>query len=606
MESSRKSLRMALLILLAGLMMGPADIGAAPDWAISGRVEQFDRLVLAEAPLLGSVSALDLMMFDSLRDPQLGELPQEAWLEPDALEAEIWRPLLVESVTELAALAAVAERSADWQPPADLLRRLSFDGATAVWAELVVAPELVKVAEADIHRYYIANPQIFLQRRLIELRTIFFRNQVDTAQSESRRQELEQIARRVREGQLGFAEAARQHSDAPSAAQGGLLPAFYNGTFFSELERQALLLEPGELSPVFEGPGGIYLVQLVSASAPHNIPLESVREEIREQLRRDHVAGYYRYALERLQRQHAINNWSNLFGYLHHEAPIARIGRVALGRGQYLRFYGNPVMPNYQLDRARVASDVNHWIEGESVMLEVERLGLTDHPWVARARQLGALAPRARQTFLREIDPASYETTEGALRTMSGPAAREAGLRAARVLTFEMTPEFDAPPIPAEALAAERQIEELSSQIGRGVLRVEPEPIILAERVRAAAAPGGPGLDVEARALAAALEGTPRVGVRLRVRGPQWVDVVPGTPYYRLLRGVSVGEVGRAERVGTTVRRHLILDERELDLEPWIERPFILQEMAWLAASEQILAAERDRLRATGAIELNF
>ncbi|MBI5416112.1 MAG: peptidyl-prolyl cis-trans isomerase [Candidatus Omnitrophica bacterium] len=76
-----------------------------------------------------------------------------------------------------------------------------------------------------------------------------------------------------------FAEIAKQNSVGETAAQGGDL-----GTIaelpFPEMESALVPLKPGELSGVFKGPKGYYIVKLEEKKGGAPIPFEQIKKEI--------------------------------------------------------------------------------------------------------------------------------------------------------------------------------------------------------------------------------------------------------------------------------------------------------------------------------------
>src|SRR5690606_32754467 len=79
-------------------------------------------------------------------------------------------------------------------------------------------------------------------------------------------------------GRVKFEDAARQHSEAPSAKRGGEVPPFQHGELFFRFEYAAAELEPGGVSEVFRGPGGYYLVQLLEVVQPEEPSLSNPRQ----------------------------------------------------------------------------------------------------------------------------------------------------------------------------------------------------------------------------------------------------------------------------------------------------------------------------------------
>jgi parvulin-like peptidyl-prolyl isomerase len=98
-----------------------------------------------------------------------------------------------------------------------------------------------------------------------------------------------------------FASAAAQHSLAPEASEGGLLPPFARGEMPEVFER-AFELEPGELSEVIESPYGFHIFFLDAKIPAREPELEAVRGQLRAELEQERLAKLKREWLRGLLR----------------------------------------------------------------------------------------------------------------------------------------------------------------------------------------------------------------------------------------------------------------------------------------------------------------
>jgi len=118
---------------------------------------------------------------------------------------------------------------------------------------------------------------------------------------ESKRRAAEEKLRTIREqivaGKIGFAEAARRDSEAPSREQGGDVGFFpFRGVMPPEVSRVAFSLKPGEVSQPFRTRFGVHLYT-VTAVRPGNLDLEDVRSQVIARLSkelRDQLLGQAR------------------------------------------------------------------------------------------------------------------------------------------------------------------------------------------------------------------------------------------------------------------------------------------------------------------------
>lgn len=94
------------------------------------------------------------------------------------------------------------------------------------------------------------------------------------------KQKLASLRQQILAGKLSFAEAAAQHSTAPSKNEGGkLVTSAYRGKMPIALTQRIFPLKAGEISEPFQSPFGVHIVQL-NKKHPGQFSLEDVRGEI--------------------------------------------------------------------------------------------------------------------------------------------------------------------------------------------------------------------------------------------------------------------------------------------------------------------------------------
>jgi len=150
-----------------------------------------------------------------------------------------------------------------------------------------VAAGVAAVTEAEISAYYQAHPEKFnpAERRktyhlLITLNDDFPDNRRPQASAR-----MAQIAAELASDPAGrFGELAGRYSECPSALQGGLLGQVEPGQLYPELDRALFALAEGELSPILESETGLHLLYCAQITPARTLPLEEVRERIRDYL----------------------------------------------------------------------------------------------------------------------------------------------------------------------------------------------------------------------------------------------------------------------------------------------------------------------------------
>ncbi|MEX0703170.1 MAG: peptidylprolyl isomerase [Planctomycetales bacterium] len=99
---------------------------------------------------------------------------------------------------------------------------------------------------------------------------------------EAAARKLAAIRKQIADGQSTFADAARRHSEAPTAAAGGDVGFFpYRGKMPEAFTRQAFRLERGEIGGPFSTSYGVHLVSITDVR-PGQLSLEDVRNEVFE------------------------------------------------------------------------------------------------------------------------------------------------------------------------------------------------------------------------------------------------------------------------------------------------------------------------------------
>jgi peptidyl-prolyl cis-trans isomerase D len=114
---------------------------------------------------------------------------------------------------------------------------------------------------------------------------ILFRVAPDAPAEESA--SVEEKARGVLEqarSEGDFAELAREHSDDTSASNGGDLNFFGRGQMVPEFEEAAFSLAAGEVSDLVRTNFGFHIIKVTEVRQARTIPLEEVRDTIREEL----------------------------------------------------------------------------------------------------------------------------------------------------------------------------------------------------------------------------------------------------------------------------------------------------------------------------------
>lgn len=140
----------------------------------------------------------------------------------------------------------------------------------------------IEISDDDMQAFYDENPQFFEQSEQVAARHIIFTTQgASEADQTALREELQGIRQEIADG-ADFAEMAREHSQGPSAADGGNLGVFGRGQMVPAFEETAFALEVGELSEVIETQFGYHIVQVTERIPAQTQSFADSREQIRQ------------------------------------------------------------------------------------------------------------------------------------------------------------------------------------------------------------------------------------------------------------------------------------------------------------------------------------
>ncbi len=143
----------------------------------------------------------------------------------------------------------------------------------------------VRVTDKDIEEFYAINPRLFRRAEQVKARQIMVAVPAGApaAQREQARRRIDELLARARAGE-SFEELARQHSEHATRQWGGELDPFGRGEQAKPFEDAAFALSPGAISGVVETAEGLHIIKLEQRSDAVSVPLDQVRERIRDHL----------------------------------------------------------------------------------------------------------------------------------------------------------------------------------------------------------------------------------------------------------------------------------------------------------------------------------
>lgn len=132
----------------------------------------------------------------------------------------------------------------------------------------------IEIDKKEIARYYEAHRKQFRHGPRARARMMLFRS----------RESAEAVMTALKAGG-DFAGLAKALSEDPAtASDGGDMGWFEADDYAPPISKMAFSLKPGQISPVFHGPDGWYILKLEGKQPPSTEPLEKVAERIRARL----------------------------------------------------------------------------------------------------------------------------------------------------------------------------------------------------------------------------------------------------------------------------------------------------------------------------------
>jgi parvulin-like peptidyl-prolyl isomerase len=175
-----------------------------------------------------------------------------------------------------------------------------------------VISDKVTVSDAEIQENYNQNKATYLEEEKVKANLIQFEVKADAAADvKSEKKKLaEQTHKRLKKGEDFEAVAKEVSDDKRTKTRGGSTGFFGAGkrkeTYGEAFEQKVFSLKPGELSDVFEGKDGYYIVKVVEKKEQKQQTLEEVKPRIERTLKQDKQKKAFDDYLEALKKRYPV------------------------------------------------------------------------------------------------------------------------------------------------------------------------------------------------------------------------------------------------------------------------------------------------------------
>jgi len=159
------------------------------------------------------------------------------------------------------------------------------------------------VRDADVEKFYDENEDRLTLPEQVRVRHILLTWKPMGTQDDRAaiRQQMQPILERARAGE-DFAALAREFSeDSGTKAYGGDTGLFPRGSMVGPFEAVAFSLDEGEISDPVDTVYGVHIIKLEERQAPRLLPLDEVREQLRDYVREEKMETAVRERIDALR-----------------------------------------------------------------------------------------------------------------------------------------------------------------------------------------------------------------------------------------------------------------------------------------------------------------
>jgi parvulin-like peptidyl-prolyl isomerase len=167
---------------------------------------------------------------------------------------------------------------------------------------------VAEVSDEELEQYYRDNEYRLTFPEQVRVRHVLltWKPMGTTDDRAAIREQMKPILERARAGE-DFAQLARELSDDyATKGNGGDTGLFKRGEMAPAFEAVAFALQPGEISDPVETPFGVHILKLEEHKEAYLLPLDEIREDLRDHVREERMEAAVEKEIERLREQGKI------------------------------------------------------------------------------------------------------------------------------------------------------------------------------------------------------------------------------------------------------------------------------------------------------------
>ncbi len=170
----------------------------------------------------------------------------------------------------------------------------------------------VTVDDAAIKKYYNENKKAYLKPEKVKANLIFFqaKQEASSADKKVAKEKAEKTLKKLKKGE-DFEKLAKELSDDKrTKRRGGSTGFFSKGkrikTYGEQFEQKVFAMKVGDLSDVFEGKDGYYIIKIADKKAEKQQSLDEVRARIERKMKQEKQKEAYDTYVEGLKKKYPV------------------------------------------------------------------------------------------------------------------------------------------------------------------------------------------------------------------------------------------------------------------------------------------------------------